>query len=241
MYCGKCGKKLVNGERMCPFCGYEQEVMKQWKGISLDFISDKEKEDPLERSLKSDEKLSDARPEEEIFSRPENLESPLFAHQDTKGKSKQNKKKQKKVSGISGQMKILAIICVICVSAFVLLSGIYIRALQSKNNNLMQKLERMEIQLQDGDKKFNAMKNEQKVQENETEAQKKQINKLKKQIAEIKEYLDMDTGEENFFDVEEPEREKRTEVAMEDELPESTPEVIDSDGYSQEDYSSDEQ
>ena len=148
MYCGKCGKKLVNGESMCPFCGYEQEVMKQWKGISLDFISDKEKEDSLEKPLKSDEKLSDTRPEEdrEIFSRPENLESPLSAHQDTKGKSKQNKKNPKKVSGISGQMKILAIICV---SAFVLFSGIYIRALQSKNNNLMQKLERMETQLQD--------------------------------------------------------------------------------------------
>ena len=85
------------------------------------------------------------------------------------------------------------------------------------------------------------MKSEQKAQRNEAEAQKEQVEELEDQIAEIKEYLGMDTGGENFFDVEEPEREKRTELTMEDELPESTPEVIDSDGYSQEDYSSDEQ
>ena len=52
MYCGTCGERIKNGEKICPFCGSEQTTLPQWKGISLDFISDKEeKEEPLELSL----------------------------------------------------------------------------------------------------------------------------------------------------------------------------------------------
>ena len=52
--------------------------MPQWKGISLDFISDKEeKEEPLEKTLKTDRNLSDTKSKEEdrnILIRSENLE-----------------------------------------------------------------------------------------------------------------------------------------------------------------------
>ena len=55
MYCGTCGERIKNGEKICPFCGSEQTTLPQWKGISLDFISDKEeKEEPLEKTLKTD-------------------------------------------------------------------------------------------------------------------------------------------------------------------------------------------
>ena len=65
MYCGKCGEKLKNGEKVCLFCGCEQEIMPQWKGISLDFISDKEeKEEPLEKPSQSDKDLSENRTDE---------------------------------------------------------------------------------------------------------------------------------------------------------------------------------
>ena len=51
MYCGTCGERIKNGEKICPFCGSEQTTLPQWKGISLDFISDKEeKEEPLEKT-----------------------------------------------------------------------------------------------------------------------------------------------------------------------------------------------
>ena len=54
MYCGTCGERIKNGEKICPFCGSEQTTLPQWKGISLDFISDKEeKEEPLEKYIKN--------------------------------------------------------------------------------------------------------------------------------------------------------------------------------------------
>ena len=54
MYCGTCGERIKNGEKICPFCGSEQTTLPQWKGISLDFISDKEeKEEPLEKNIKN--------------------------------------------------------------------------------------------------------------------------------------------------------------------------------------------
>ena len=70
MYCGTCGERIKNGEKICPFCGSEQTTLPQWKGISLDFISDKEeKEEPLEKTLKTDRNLSDtkSKEEDEIF------------------------------------------------------------------------------------------------------------------------------------------------------------------------------
>ena len=93
MYCGTCGERIKNGEKICPFCGSEQTTLPQWKGISLDFISDKEeKEEPLEKTLKTDRNLSDtkSKEEDEIFYRPENPESSPFDFQDTKRKLKQN-------------------------------------------------------------------------------------------------------------------------------------------------------
>ena len=93
MYCGTCGERIKNGEKICPFCGSEQTILPQWKGISLDFISDKEeKEEPLEKTLKTDRNLSDtkSKEEDEIFYRSENLESSPFDFQDTKRKLKQN-------------------------------------------------------------------------------------------------------------------------------------------------------
>ena len=53
----------------------------------------------------------------------------------------------------------------------------------------------------------------------------------------------MNTAEEEFFEM--PERQESEEITErmtdEDKIPESEQEVISSDGYSQEDYSSDEQ
>ena len=127
MYCGTCGERIKNGEKICPFCGSEQTTLPQWKGISLDFISDKEeKEEPLEKTLKTDRNLSDtkSKEEDEIFYRSENPESSPFDFQDTKRKLKQNGRKQKKTSGISGIVKVSIIICV----AVLILSGsIYIK------------------------------------------------------------------------------------------------------------------
>lgn len=245
MYCGTCGERIKSGEKICPFCGSEQTTLPQWKGISLDFISDKEeKEEPLEKTLKTDRNLSDtkSKEEDEIFYRSENLESSPFDFQDTKRKLKQNGGKQKKVSGISGIVKVSIIICV----AVLILSGsIYIRALQRRNDNLGQKLERMEkleAQLQEQQIKYKGIAEKQKAQKKQIEAQEKQMNELEGQIAEIREDLDMNTAEEDFFDAGEAESEEITErMTDEDKIPESEQEVISSDGYSQEDYSSDEQ
>lgn len=68
------------------------------------------------------------------------------------------------------------------------------------------------------------------------------MNELEARIAEIREALDMNTAEEDFFDAGEAESEEITEIMIdEDEIPESEQGVISPDGYSQEDYSSDEQ
>ena len=234
MYCGTCGERIKNGDKICPFCGSEQTTLPQWKGISLDFISDnEEKEEPLEKTLKTDRNLSDtkSKEEDEIFYRSENPESSPFDFQDTKRKLKQNGRKQKKVSGISGIVKVSIIICV----AVLILSGsIYIRALQRRNDNLGQKLEQMEkleAHIQEQQIKYKGIAEKQKAQKKQIEAQEKQM-----------EDLDMNTAEEDFFDAGEAESEEITErMTDEDKIPESEQEVISSDGYSQEDYSSDEQ
>lgn len=245
MYCGTCGERIKNGEKICPFCGSEQEALTQWKGISLDSISDKEeKEEPLEKTLKTDRNLSDtkSKEEDEIFYRPENPENSPFDFQDPKRKLKQSGRKQKKTSGISGIAKVSIIICV---SVLILSGGIYIRALQRRNDNLGQKLERMEkleAQLQEQQIKYKGIAEKQKEQKKQIEMQERQMNELEARIAEIKEALDMNTAEEDFFDAGEAESEEITEIMIdEDEIPESEQGVISSDGYSQEDYSSDEQ
>ena len=238
MYCGKCGEKLKNGEKVCPFCGCEQEIMPQWKGISLDFISDKEeKEEPLEKPSQSDKDLSENRTDEnaETFFQSEDLENPPYVFSDTTRNVKQNRKKQKKVSGTS---RIVKVSIIIGVSVLILSGGIYIRALQRRNDNLEQKLERMEkleAQIQEQQIIFNGIAEEQK-------AQKKQMNDLEDRMAEIKEKLDIKTDEEDFFDAGEAESEEITEIMIdEDEIPESEQEVKSSGGYNQEDYSSNEQ
>lgn len=245
MYCGTCGERIKNGEKICPFCGSEQEALTQWKGISLDFISDKEeKEEPLEKTLKTDRNLSDtkSKEEDEIFYRPENPENSPFDFQDPKRKLKQSGRKQKKTSGISGIAKVSIIICV---SVLILSGGIYIRALQRRNDNLGQKLERMEkleAQLQEQQIKYKGIAEKQKEQKKQIEMQERQMNELEARIAEIREALDMNTAEEDFFDAGEAESEEITEIMIdEDEIPESEQGVISPDGYSQEDYSSDEQ
>ena len=186
MYCGTCGERIKSGEKICPFCGSEQTTLPQWKGISLDFISDKEeKEEPLEKTLKTDRNLSDtkSKEEDEIFYRPENPESSPFDFQDTKRKLKQNGRKQKKVSGISGIVKVSIIICV----AVLILSGsIYIRALQRRNDNLGQKLEQMEkleAHIQEQQRKYKGIAEKQKAQKKQIEAKEKQMNELEGQIA----------------------------------------------------------
>ena len=59
MYCGTCGERIKNGEKICPFCGSEQTTLPQWKGISLDFISDKEENLSLIDQLKVQKKLTE--------------------------------------------------------------------------------------------------------------------------------------------------------------------------------------
>ena len=99
MYCGTCGERIKTAKKICPFCGSEQTTLPQWKGISLDFISDKEeKEEPLEKTLKTDRNLSDtkSKEEDEIFYRSENLESSPFDFRIQKRKLKQMEENRKK-------------------------------------------------------------------------------------------------------------------------------------------------
>ena len=101
MYCGTCGERIKNGEKICPFCGSEQTTLPQWKGISLDFISDKEeKEEPLEKTLKTDRNLSDTKSKEEdeiFYRRSEEHTSELQSRRDlVSGYKEKIKAKRKK-------------------------------------------------------------------------------------------------------------------------------------------------
>lgn len=242
MYCGNCGKKIKDGEKKCTFCGYEQEIIPQWKGLSLDFVEDEEKENPSEKPLKPDKDLSDTKSGEnvEIFFQTKNPDSPSLVSQDAKRKLKQKRQKT-----ISNKFRRVTIGVGICLLVLILLNGIYIGRLQNKNNNLTQKLgyiDKLQDQIEKQDKRFDAMVEKQKVQDKKIKEQKEQIKELQDQINKITQNLQEDTSEEDYFDTEDMENEKTVELtAIVKKILEDNQEVTASDENGQEEYIPDEQ